>query len=92
MAGTFSVERGFFWISLPLLKPISPGVWRSLDQVWWPLKIRDRQELLRDSDCFNLVLLLFLLAAPLACGRFQARDPTRATAGTRAAAVTTLDP
>lgn len=46
-----------FWISLLLLKPISPGVWCTLDLVWWPFKIMGHQELLRDAGCFNLVLL-----------------------------------
>ena len=51
------VQRGSFWISLPLLKPITAGVWCTLDLVWWPLKIKGHQELLRDTGCFNLVLL-----------------------------------
>ena len=39
-----------------------------------------------------MVLLLFVLAAPVACGSSQPKDRTHATAALQAVAVTTLNP
>lgn len=51
------VERGSFRVFLLLLKPTSPGVWRTSDLVRWPLKMRDCPEVLSNIGCSNLVLV-----------------------------------
>ena len=62
------VERGSFWIFLLLLTPTSPGVWHTLDLVWWPLKMRETVltylEILAALILFSWVLLS-LLSCPL---------------------------